>query len=314
MPHKGNGHTPHLLSKKVFLLTIAIVGMVELSLIAMPRLGVDLAAVLPSVVTMLTNEVRAEGGLKTLTPNELLTKAAQAKADDMASRGYFAHRSPDGRQPWDWISAAGYAYEHAGENLAVNFYDSEEVVKAWRNSPTHNLNLVGPRYTEIGVAVAEGSYEGRPALFVVQMFASPIRPAFVPASAPVPAQPAPKQKAPSSPVEVARQVAQNSAPAEEVLSATVAELKSPSMPTRVLASSRTYGAYLYTLLGALFLFVLVLGFTPLVHGTHHPKAAMRGVVLTLALWGLIFFNDFAAFAPVELPVDSDNAALALSAL
>lgn len=134
----------------------------------------NLAAVLPALVTALTNNARLAEHQSILVENELLTHAAQAKADDMAAKGYFTHVSPDGSQPWDWIIRAGYRYEYAGENLAVNFDDSDGVVNAWLASPTHRFNLLRPQYTEIGVATSTGIYKGRQAVFVVQMFASPL--------------------------------------------------------------------------------------------------------------------------------------------
>lgn len=139
-----------------------------------PRFGIQLAAVWPALVIGLTNKARLENQLPAVKTNDLLTLAAQTKAQDMALKGYFAHISPEGTKPWFWLDQAGYRYRYAGENLAVNFSDSERMVKAWRSSPAHNMNLLGPRYTEIGVGTATGLYQGKPALFVVQFFASPL--------------------------------------------------------------------------------------------------------------------------------------------
>jgi len=55
----------------------------------------------------------------------------------------------------------------------VNFVDSSEVHRAWMNSPTHKANIIQPRFTEIGVATAEGIYKGKQAIFVVQFFGVP---------------------------------------------------------------------------------------------------------------------------------------------
>ena len=59
------------------------------------------------------------------------------KAQDMATLGYFAHVSPDGKTPWYWIEKVGYDYQYAGENLAINFSDSKDVTNAWMASPLH---------------------------------------------------------------------------------------------------------------------------------------------------------------------------------
>jgi len=131
------------------------------------------AAVIQSDVIALTNDERTENDLGVLTENPTLDKAAQAKANDMAAKGYFSHTGPDGQPPWHWFVEAGYDYHYAGENLAVRFDDSKQVVDAWMASPTHRANIVKPVYTQIGIGVADGMYQGLPATFVVQFFGTP---------------------------------------------------------------------------------------------------------------------------------------------
>jgi len=140
------------------------------------RTGVldSLSAIYGAILVNLTNQNRAAANIAELSVNPLLEKAAQMKADDMASKGYFAHNTPDGKTPWYWLGQAGYKYTYAGENLAVNFENSEDVENAWMNSPGHFLNIMNPKYTEIGIATSTGIYKGRQAVFVVQMFGSPL--------------------------------------------------------------------------------------------------------------------------------------------
>lgn len=131
------------------------------------------SAILPAVIVDLTNDERDGGSLGTLHRNETLDRAAQMKAEDMARHGYFAHYSPDGVSPWHWFNQVSYNYVHAGENLAVHFTDSENVVEAWMESPTHRANIMNGNYTEIGVGTARGEYKGVPTVFVVQLFGTP---------------------------------------------------------------------------------------------------------------------------------------------
>jgi uncharacterized protein YkwD len=133
----------------------------------------QLSAVLPSVLTELTNEERTKDSLSALKENDLLDKAAAMKATDMATKGYFAHVSPEGKKPWNWLQDVDYKYQYAGENLAVNFKDSEEVTVAWMNSPTHKANIVKAQYTEIGTGVATGTFNGVKTVYVAQVFAKP---------------------------------------------------------------------------------------------------------------------------------------------
>lgn len=132
-----------------------------------------LGSVLPAVLDYFTNTERQKNNLATLIPNKLLSQAAQLKAQDMANKQYFAHVSPDGTKPWHWLDVVGYSYDYAGENLALNFTESNDVAHAWMRSPTHRSNILKSAYTEIGTGVATGTYEGREAVFIVQMYAHP---------------------------------------------------------------------------------------------------------------------------------------------
>ena len=108
-----------------------------------------------------------------MSENALLTQAAQDVASDMATKGYFAHISPSGITPWDWLAQVGYKYQYAGENLAVDFTDSSAVESAWMASPEHHANIVKPQYTQMGIGVANGMYQGKEATFIVSFFGSP---------------------------------------------------------------------------------------------------------------------------------------------
>lgn len=134
----------------------------------------SLSAIYASVLVNLTNQNRVAANIAELKVNPVLEKAAQMKADDMAARGYFAHNTPEGKSPWYWFEQAGYQYVYAGENLAVNFEESADVETAWMNSRGHFLNIMNPKFTEIGIATSTGVYKGREAVFVVQMFGSPL--------------------------------------------------------------------------------------------------------------------------------------------
>ena len=86
--------------------------------------------------------------------NALLEKSALAYAQDMARYGYMDHTGRDGSSPQQRISAAGYSWVEAGENLASGVMDADAVVDGWLHSPGHCANLMEPAYTEMGVAFA----------------------------------------------------------------------------------------------------------------------------------------------------------------
>jgi hypothetical protein len=127
-----------------------------------------------------TNQSRVTNNLPDLQVSPLLQAAAQEKANDMATKGYFAHTSPQGLTPWYWFQQVGYNFDYAGENLAVNFSDSQDVTDAWMNSPEHRANILSTDFTQIGIATAQGVYNGAPAIYVVEEFGTP-----APAAAPV---------------------------------------------------------------------------------------------------------------------------------
>jgi hypothetical protein len=176
VPHKENNYEPHIIREGVVIVFIIVV-LAVLAAGMMHRLALytnhNLAAVYAKALVALTNEERTESELGTLTVNPLLVEAARLKAEDMADKSYFAHYGPDGTAPWNWIEKAGYEYSVAGENLAIDFTDSDAVTEAWMNSPTHRANMLNSSFTEIGIATAEGEYKGHKTVFVVQMFGKP---------------------------------------------------------------------------------------------------------------------------------------------
>lgn len=89
-----------------------------------------------------------------LRGNALLEKAALGYAQDMARHAFMDHTGRDGSSPQQRISAAGYAWVEAGENLASGVMSADEVVTGWLHSPGHCANLMYPAYTEMGVAFA----------------------------------------------------------------------------------------------------------------------------------------------------------------
>ena len=120
-----------------------------------------------------TNQTRLAFGLPTFKINDKLTKVAELKAADMVKNDYFNHVSPYNVPMSYWYSQADYNYRYAGENLAVDFTDDRNIITAWMESPEHRENLLDLHYTEIGVAVLRGIYNGHMTNFVVQELSQP---------------------------------------------------------------------------------------------------------------------------------------------
>lgn len=118
------------------------------------------------------NRARAERGLPKLVHSRELAAVARAHSEDMARRGYFDHRTPDGVGPADRVKAGGIRYSRMAENIAVNAgVDSpvDVAVQGWLESRHHRENLLGPfALTAVGVASSE---DGE--IYFTQLFLTP---------------------------------------------------------------------------------------------------------------------------------------------
>ncbi len=127
-------------------------------------------------VVFYSNQERAEEGVHSLIINEKLNLAAEKKMDDMFDSQYFAHNDPDGGMGAGFLAEkVDYEYITVGENLAMgNFKDDSDLVQSWMDSPGHRLNIIKEDYSEIGVAVGKGEFEGRNVWMAVQIFGRPL--------------------------------------------------------------------------------------------------------------------------------------------
>ena len=183
VPHEGNDYKPHLFRETgaliIFSVAILLFIVSVSGHIVLIRTNLT-ALVLPNVLVDYANQDRQDTNgnnyIGNLAISPILEKAAQLKANDMANKGYFAHNSPEGHTPWYFFEIVGYNFSFAGENLAVNFADSVDVNQAWMNSPGHRQNIMNGNFSEIGIAIAQGIYQGKETIFVVELFGRPSEP------------------------------------------------------------------------------------------------------------------------------------------
>jgi uncharacterized protein YkwD len=107
-----------------------------------------------------------------LTLSDTLTVAALLHARDMAERGSLGHRGSDGSASSDRITRAGYVWSASGENIAAGQRDAATVVAGWLESPGHCATLMGPQFTETGIAFALAP-ASNPPIYWAQVFAAP---------------------------------------------------------------------------------------------------------------------------------------------
>lgn len=336
IPHEENDHKPHMLRGQTVVFFVVMMLVFEVYFFAQIFLlipsGGLFAAIFPSVLTDQTNTNRVALQEVLLRTNPFLIAAAQAKANDMAAKGYFAHTSPDGKSPWYWFGQAGYNFTYAGENLAVNFSDSGDVTTAWMNSPLHRENILNSNFTEIGIATAQGIYNGHEAIYVVQLFGRPAptpsnlfptaTAATVPTPAPQPNVLASAQKT-SPPPTVIKETSSSSAEgqnlfvavrgaetsqeniAQETVGAasgsTKPELfiKQANIVQTLFASPRLTVNYVLGLIGILALFALALNVFIKVR-IQHPRMIINGLFLLLLVSGVFVLNYYSSLSSLRI--------------
>lgn len=168
----------HFLLIYILLFVLLRVGIDLYSIYQPGVLGISSNITIQEVITK-TNQERQKKGLPILKENQALDTAAAAKAQNMLEENYWAHFSPSGKDPWGFIQGSGYKFIYAGENLARNFYNSDDVVRAWMDSPSHRDNLLNSKYEDIGIAVTEGILQGQKTTLIVQMFGKTSEPIAV---------------------------------------------------------------------------------------------------------------------------------------
>jgi len=106
------------------------------------------------------NSRRQGTGLGTLEFNSVLAGSAGIRSQDMASRNYFSHTTPDGDNFVSLVIASGIDSGVVGEILGrTNGPDSQSValvVNAFMESPGHRSHIVTARYASMGVSMAVG--------------------------------------------------------------------------------------------------------------------------------------------------------------
>ncbi|MEG4855054.1 CAP domain-containing protein [Microcoleus sp. B5-D4] len=102
-------------------------------------------------VLELTNLERSKLGLSPLTLNTQLLNAAENHSQNMAMQDFFSHTGKDGSSFTSRITATGYQFSAAAENIAAGSSTPEQVVSSWMNSSGHRTNILNPNLKEIGI-------------------------------------------------------------------------------------------------------------------------------------------------------------------
>ncbi|MCK4745146.1 hypothetical protein KAS41_03730, partial [Candidatus Parcubacteria bacterium] len=174
IPSEENGHRPKILRVKSLAIIAAVLVIIKMSvtgyLFFIYPNQAKMSELIAKNILELINVDRKNNGAGQLISNPVLNKAALAKAQDMIEKDYFAHKSPDGSMPWDFVNRSEYAYLFVGENLAMNFTSAQTAHKALMLSETHKKNILNNKYSDVGLAVITGVINGRKTNVLVQIF------------------------------------------------------------------------------------------------------------------------------------------------
>jgi len=132
----------------------------------------DLGAVRTAMLAQV-NAARRAAGRPPLAADPHLDAAAQEHAQDMVTRAYYDHDTPDGLTPRRRVEATGYLAHKVGENIAEGQFSVDEVMSGWLGSSGHRRNVLDPEFTDLGVGLAVGRFEDRLRILWVQEFAVP---------------------------------------------------------------------------------------------------------------------------------------------
>lgn len=176
IPSERNDHRPKILKPRSLVVITILSTLIKVIVVGYLFFIYPNRAIMSEVVIRkvfeLTNQSREEAGLKPLTMNSVLSASAAAKANDMIANDYFAHHSPSGKKPWDWVSRSDYPYILVGENLAMNFATADGVHTALMNSPSHKKNIMNEKYKDLGLAMVSGEIDGKETNVLVELFAT----------------------------------------------------------------------------------------------------------------------------------------------
>lgn len=129
----------------------------------------------PRDIITYINEERMKRAARPLRVSDVLTKAAQMRANTIMKHQNFSHQDPfEGIQLDTVLPLLGYPFSWASENIGMGDSTARAFVTGFMNSPSHRANLLNPQLVETGVAVSSGPYQQYYVNIAVQLFAIPV--------------------------------------------------------------------------------------------------------------------------------------------
>jgi uncharacterized protein YkwD len=109
-----------------------------------------------AAVVCLINKERAAHHLPPLAAARKLDRSAQGWTNTMVADGFFSHGANFAAR----ISATGFVWSAAGENIASGFVTPRRVVSAWMSSTGHCQNILSAKYRDVGTGESPHGIRG----------------------------------------------------------------------------------------------------------------------------------------------------------
>jgi uncharacterized protein YkwD len=113
-------------------------------------------AAMKTAVLCLVNQQRTSRGLQALSGNAKLGQSAQGWTNTMVATQNFWHGTNFAQR----LSAVGFDWMYAGENIATGYGTPAQVVAGWMASPGHCRNILDPQYTSVGTGLVTQAISG----------------------------------------------------------------------------------------------------------------------------------------------------------
>lgn len=115
----------------------------------------------------LLNQSRHAAGLRVLTKNDLLARAARKHSSDMADNNYFNHTNLKGENPSKRVADEGLRPNATGENISGGYQSVILSHHGLMNSLGHRKNILNERYYQLGIGL---SFTGESVPYITQNF------------------------------------------------------------------------------------------------------------------------------------------------
>jgi len=116
-------------------------------------LAIEGASVNGEAAASMISDYRRANGLNAVELDPTLMRVAEEHARAMAKVDKVTH-DPGGRGLKQRLQSASFIANRAVENIGAGYHTLAEAFSGWRDSPSHNKNMLAPSVTKMGIATA----------------------------------------------------------------------------------------------------------------------------------------------------------------